>query len=488
MKPSDDSFRMTEPNYYNKTFLILSNMSLSNFLIFQRLIRLSLAALIVFFTGCKEKNDVQPQSSDKPNIVVIIPDDLGWRDVGYHGSEIKTPNIDKLAESGIKLEQHYVMPTCTPTRVSLMTGKYPSRYGITGPDYGEVINLGDPTLASVLQENGYFTAIAGKWHMGSPPYTPLKYGFQSSYGYFDGQIDPYTHEYKTETELTDRKSWHRNDQYLDESGIHATDLITKEAVRLIEEERSNPLFLYVAYNVPHTPLDEPDEWLSLYDELTIEPSRKWFAASVSHMDDGIGKIMDALERSGKRENTLVLFISDNGGQHSWQSNTEYRGKYAHKPHLVLGNNYPLRGWKGDLYEGGIRVPAIINWPNKLPSGEFKTPIHVSDWLPTLCDLVGCEQSLQQLNLDGRNIWKTLTGIQPPLNNRIMYWKTGRTSAVRDNYWKLLVHRNDNKVELFNLEKDFRETEDVSELNPEKKESLMNLLGKIKEGDREKNHK
>src|SRR5690554_1982710 len=217
--------------------------------------------------GCKRKTTPQKY---RPNIIVIVPDDLGWCDVGYHGSEINTPNIDKLAESGIKLEQHYVMPTCTPTRVSLMTGKYPSRYGITGPDYGEVIDLGDPTLASVLQDNGYFTAIAGKWHMGSPPYTPLKYGFQSSYGYFDGQIDPYTHEYKTETELTDRQSWHRNDEYLDENGIHATDLITQEAIRIIEEERGNPLFLYVAYSVPHTPLDEPNEWLSLYDELTIE--------------------------------------------------------------------------------------------------------------------------------------------------------------------------------------------------------------------------
>ena len=161
--------------------------------------------------------------------------------------------------------------------------------------------------------------------MGSPPYTPLKYGFQSSYGYFDGQIDPYTHEYKTETELTSRESWHRNDEYLVEEG-HVTDLLTEEAIRIIEEEREEPFFLYVAHHVPHYPLDEPDEWMSLYNNLAMHPSRKLFAAAVSHLDHGIGKIIDALERTGKRENTLILFLSDNGGQHSWHSNTEYRGK------------------------------------------------------------------------------------------------------------------------------------------------------------------
>lgn len=449
----------------------------------RKFIKLSLTAFTVFFTGCSDKNNAEMQPSDKPNILLILPDDLGWRDVGYHGSEIKTPNIDKLAKSGVKLEQHYVMPTSTPTRVGLMTGKYASRYGITSPAYGEVIDIGDPTLASVLQDNGYYTALVGKWHLGSPPYTPLKYGFQTSYGYFDGQIDPYTHEYKTETDLTDRQSWHRNDEYLDESGIHATDLITKEAVRLIEEEQSNPFFLYVAYSVPHTPLDEPDAWLSLYDELNIEPSRKAFAASVSHMDNGIGKIIDALKRTGKYDNTLVIFISDNGGQHSWQSNTDYQGKYANKPHMVLGNNYPLRGWKGDLYEGGIRVPAFVSWPKQLESRIFNFPIHVSDWLPTICGLLKDEKSLKQSNIDGTNIWGTLTGVQSPLSNRPMYWKTNNTYAVRDDNWKLLVHQKGNKIELFNLENDFRETEDVSELNPEKTELMLKLLDDFKKDDR-----
>lgn len=447
------------------------------------LLTISVAGLATLTIAGQGKEFRQPEAPLKPNILIIIPDDLGWSDVGYHGSVIQTPNIDKLAENGIRLEQHYVMPTCTPTRVSLMTGKFPSRYGITGPDYGEVIDLGDPTLASILKENGYFTAIAGKWHLGSPPYTPLKYGFQSSYGYFDGQIDPYTHEYKTETELTKRESWHRNDEYLVEEG-HVTDLLTAEAIRIIEEDREEPFFLWLAHHVPHFPLDEPEEWLSLYDEPGMHPSRKLFAASVSHLDSGIGKIIEALERTGKRENTLILFLSDNGGQHSWHSNTEYRGKYADKPHSVLGNNYPLRGWKGDLYEGGIRVPAIANWPGKLNPGVADFPVHMTDWLPTLANLLGIEKDTEEISLDGKNIWPVLTGAQIVVDDRTLYWKTNQNFAVRKGNWKLLIHRNLGKTELFNLENDFRETRDLSGSNPEITEHLKNLLKDFQKEDRE----
>jgi len=446
-------------------------------------IKILLVAITVLFIGFKVAKCKSLQVHQKPNILVIIPDDMGWRDVGYHGSEIKTPNIDKLAESGLRFNQHYVMPTCTPTRVSLMTGKYPSRYGITGPDYGEVIDLGDPTLASVLKENGYFTAIAGKWHMGSPPYTPLKYGFQSSYGYFDGQIDPYTHEYKKETALTDRRSWHRNDEYLDEEG-HVTDLLTTEAIRIIEEKREKPFFLYLAHHVPHYPLDEPDVWMSVYDNEDMFPSRTLFAASVTHMDDAIGQIIDALERTGQRENTLILFTSDNGGQFSWNSDTEYHGNYADKPHNVLGNNYPLRGWKGDLYEGGIRVPAFVNWPGRLKPGEIDFPVHISDWLPTLCEVTETELPPNQM-LDGKSIWPILTGEQKVPNEKPVYWKIRSHYAVRDGNWKLILNRNTNEVELYNLKNDFRETRDLSEINPEKVDYLMKLLEEFKEGNREK---
>ena len=418
--------------------------------------------------------------SSPPNIIIIIPDDMGWHDIGYHGSVIKTPNLDQLARSGVILNQHYVMPTCTPTRVSLMTGLYPSRYGITGPDYGEVIDRGDPTLASLLAESGYTTHIAGKWHMGSPPHTPLKYGFDTSYGFFDGQIDPYTHEYKTETELTSRQSWHRNDDYLNEEG-HATDLITNEAIRIIKEEHEQPFFIYLAYSVPHIPLDEPDHWTSRYDGLNMHPSRKWFAASISHMDDRIGKVVNALEESGKRENTIILFISDNGGQKNWRSQTLYRGAYADKPHDVLGNNFPLRGWKGDLFEGGIRVPAFINWPGRLPADELDMPVHVSDWLPTLCQLAGTE--VANINLDGENIWPYLANEQEA-KDRKLYWKTRQHFAVRDGDWKMLLQTDNSDTLLYDLSEDFRETRDLSQLHPEKIIQLMQLLEDFRANDRE----
>jgi len=326
---------------------------------------------------------------NRPNIVFILADDLGWADVGYHGSQIGTPNIDHLAAQGVRFGHHYVMATCTPTRVGLMTGHYPSRYGVLSPAYGKIFNDDTVTLAMAMRDAGYSTSITGKWHMGSPPeFTPLKYGFDTSYGYFAGQVDPYTHYYKTGA-----RTWHRNDEYLDEEG-HATDLITDEAVRVIESDHAKPFFLYVAYSVPHHPLDEPDEWTSKYEGQFKAISRRWYAASVTHMDQGIGRIIDALERKGLRENTLIVFSSDNGGQKSWSSATEYKGRYADKPHTVLGDNRPLRGWKGDLYEGGIRVPALANWPGVLKPGELNVPMHIVVDAYTLqsCWLVSKEKS------------------------------------------------------------------------------------------------
>jgi arylsulfatase A-like enzyme len=418
-------------------------------------------------------------ASQKPNILIIIADDLGWSDVGYNGGSVRTPTIDQLAKTGLRLDQHYVLPTCTPTRVGLITGKYPSRYGILGPDYGEVIYKGHPTLASLLAANGYATSIVGKWHMGSPPHTPLQYGFQSSYGYLDGQIDPYTHEYKN-----GRNSWHRNDALFEEKG-HATDLITQQAVRTIEQKKNQPFFLYVAYGVPHSPLDEPHEWTSLYDDMNLYPSRQRFAASVSHMDAGIGKILAALDRTGQRNNTIILFMSDNGGQESLNQETdsvEYGGRYADKPHQVLGNNFPLRGWKGDVYEGGIRVPALVNWPGHLTPGASNYPIHVVDWLPTLCSLAQSDNNTKGIKLDGQNVWPGLTTKSPDENNRQMYWKTGKESAVREGDWKLVMHRATQHSELYNLKADFRETTDLSKKHPDKVLHLMEQLKLLEKED------
>src|SRR5690606_8349398 len=200
----------------------------------------------------------------------------------------------------------------------------------------------------------------------------------TSYGYLRGQIDPYTHRYK----FGDHVTWHRNDAFVEEDG-HVTDLITDEAIRIIESSGDKPFFLYVAHHTPHYPLNEPPKWIAPYEEVFEDVWRQHYAGAISHMDYQIGRIIEALERTGKRNETLIIFSSDNGGQRSWSApQREYNGRYA--PHTTMGNNEPLRGWKTDLYEGGIRVPALVNWPGVVPSGEVvEAPLHIVDWASTL---------------------------------------------------------------------------------------------------------
>jgi len=412
-----------------------------------------------------------------PNIVFIIADDMGWADVGYHGSVIQTPNIDRLARDGVRFDRHYVMPTCTPTRVGLMTGRYPSRYGVTSPAYGEIFDNDTVTLAEALRRGGYTTHISGKWHMGSPPQcTPRRYGFDTSYGYFHGQIDPYTHHYKTGV-----PSWHRNDEYLDETG-HATDLITDEAVRVIESDHDKSFFLYVAYSVPHYPLDEPVKWMSLYEGKIAEPSRRWLAASITHMDEGIGRILAALDRLHLRDETLVVYVSDNGGQRSWQSSEQYKGRYADKPHTVLGDNRPLRGWKGDVYEGGIRVPALANWPGVLKPGVCDRAIHIVDWMPTLCTLAGYTSD-KDLDWDGTNVWPAIAGEAQDEANRSLYWKAPRFSAVRSGDWKLILKNDGTGAELYDVATDPYETKDLTAEEPQRVQALKGQWQRFAAQDR-----
>ncbi|MCK5369423.1 MAG: sulfatase-like hydrolase/transferase, partial [Cyclobacteriaceae bacterium] len=297
------------------------------------------------FFSCSPKE--KSKTNNKPNIIVIVADDLGWNDIGFHGSEIVTPAIDKMVQGGMELDRFYVHSVCSPTRASLLTGRYPSRYGILSPLGDEsVFPAGTVTIAELLKNNGYETAISGKWHLGTVPEArPMKLGFDSSYGYLRGQIDPYTHLYKN-----GNKTWHRNDVLVDEEG-HATDLITDEAIRFIEKFHGSkkPFFLYVAYSVPHYPLEEPGNWIDMYEQSIANESRRLYAASVTHMDEGIGRIMTTLGKNEMEENTVVIFFSDNGAQESWHSKTQYNGKF--KGNDVLGDNKPLRDWKTSFYDG-----------------------------------------------------------------------------------------------------------------------------------------
>ncbi|WP_166820113.1 arylsulfatase B [Thalassoroseus pseudoceratinae] len=415
-----------------------------------------------------------------PNIVFIISDDQGWNDIGYHNESIKTPNLDRLAQSGTKLTQHYVNPTCSPTRAALMAGRYASRFGILTPLADAKKLPTNQTLPKSLAEAGYSTHISGKWHIGAiPEARPLKYGFDSTYGYLRGQIDPYTHLYKN-----GNQTWHRNDELISEEG-HATDLITDEAVRIIEasEDKAKPFFLYVAYSVPHYPLKEPKKWLEMYSEDTFnDPWRRLFAASLSHMDDGIGQIADALQKTGQDKDTLIVFVSDNGGQKDWSApKSQYSGTF--EPHTTLGNNEPLRGWKTDLYEGGIRVPSFAVWPDQIPAGKtLDVPTHIVDWFPTLLS-IAAKHRQDNLTFDGQNIWPLLskpTDAKP--TPRTFYWRTPDEMAVRVGDWKLITNRKFERKKLFNLADDPNETRNLASQMPEQLEALVKKLRTLRSGD------
>ena len=421
-------------------------------------------------------------AEQRPNIVFILADDLGWADIGYHDSEIDTPHLDELAAAGVRLEQHYVYPTCSPSRVALLSGCNPSRFGVTNPLADQSpVPQGAMHLVGGLNELGYATHIVGKWHIGAEPgVRPLDYGFDTSYGYLRGQIDPYTHYYKTGA-----PTWHRNDQIIEQAGRndpgHVTDLITDEAIRIIEASRNavggttnrQSFFLYMTYSVPHYPLAESPEWVDRYDGRIEDVWRKLYAASVTHMDAGIGRIVDELERLDLRDETLIIFTSDNGGQKSWSARENlYNGRYP--PHTTLGNNEPLRGWKTTLYEGGIRVPALANWPGVLESGTVvETPAHIYDWAPTLINLAGGEVD-PDWKLDGRNIWPLLTEGPQKGPQRTFYWDLRQSGALRHGDWKLIVHRN-GENELFNIAKDPAERVNLAEKLPERVAEMAAML-------------
>jgi arylsulfatase A-like enzyme len=413
-----------------------------------------------------------------PNILVLIADDLGWKDIGYHDSDIKTPVLDRLAKGGARLERHYVYPTCSPTRAGLLTGRNPSRFNIHAPIAGRdeaALPKDTATLARALQSRGYVTGLFGKWHLGlKPEVGPRQYGFDQTYGYFHGQIDQFTHRYKNGD-----RTWHRNDVFVDQQG-HATDLIADETVKFIQTRRDKPFFLWVAFSVPHHPLQEEDKWQAPYNDSIKDPSRRLYAASIAHMDAAIGRIVEVLEKTGQSKETLILFTSDNGGQKDYASKTDYEGK--HGPYPTLGDNRPLRGWKGELHEGGIRVPAFVYWPNRLQPAAVPETISYLDWFPTLARLAGADLPAGW-QLEGRNVWPLLARARETPLAQPLYWNTGSAAALLDGDWKLIVsQRKPVVVELYNLALDPGEKKNLAEDKPAKVEELQKILTQQKKRD------
>jgi arylsulfatase B len=409
-----------------------------------------LIAIVLAFTACGNPSGHKKKET-RPNFLVIIADDAGWNDVGYHGSAINTPNIDKLAGEGARLNRFYACPTCSPTRATLLTGKPASRMGILAPISGrseKTLPDSLETLPQVLKKHGYKTALSGKWHLGLKPETgPEAYGFDFSYGFLHGQIDQYTHHYKNGD-----RSWHRNGEFIDEEG-HSTDLITWDAIQQITRFASEkvPFYLQVAYSAPHTPLQEEEKWRLPYDTVFKEHSRQLFAAAMSHMDDGIGEIMKVLKEKGLYKNTVILFMSDNGAQHGWFPNEHlYNGRFSDFP--VLGDNSPLKGWKTSVYEGGIRVPALICWPGKISSQECNTYLAAYDVFPTFLEMAGIGSKTYS-SLEGVDFDRLLmTG--DSIQDRTIYVR-GHLGATVINSGEKLIWSEDStqSLETYNVDKD-----------------------------------
>ena len=362
--------------------------------------------------------DAYADKAPRPHIIYLLADDLGWGDVGYHGSKIATPNIDALAKQGVRLEQFYAQPVCSPTRGALMTGHYPYQIGLQcgvvrpWAKHGMPLKLpgGSQSLPEALRTAGYRTAIVGKWHLGhfARAYLPMQRGFDIQYGHYNGALDYFTH-------IRDGgHDWHRNGKANYDKG-YTTDLIGAEAARIIaKHDQKKPLFLYVPFNAPHTPLQAPQKYLKRYANMKNK-RRQTFAAMVSCMDDAVGTIVSALKtHKFPPENTLIVFTSDNGGI------------------TRLGSNGKYRAGKGTLYEGGVRVPTVAVWKGRLPAGKtVNTPMHVVDMYPTLLGLAGRKSP------HGYDVWPCISKGQSRSSDTIVHNITPFAAAIRVGDWKMI---------------------------------------------------
>lgn len=372
------------------------------------------------------------RKAQKPNIIVIVADDLGWGDLSYHGSVIQTPNIDRIAREGIEMNRYYVAPVSSPTRCGLMTGRYPSRFGIRETvippwrDYG--LDENERTMADMLGDNGYTNRAAiGKWHMGHSRlrYYPLNRGFTHFYGCLNGALDYFTHLREGELD------WHNDWESCYDEG-YTTDLIAAEAARCIGEYTpGDPYFLYVCFNAPHSPNEAPEDEIAKHISLDEFAQLKkkdqkgyTYRAMVSRMDAGVGTIMDALEKSGERDNTIVLFMSDNGSDPG---------------QAPYGNSGELRGTKFEEWEGGVRADAAIWWPDGFKNGrKIEQVTGFVDMMPTFADIVGDAKANQTRPWDGISIYPVLKGKKTVIP-RDMY--LGMGAAVNDRYKMILAGKS-----------------------------------------------
>jgi len=428
------------------------------------LVRLAfLIPILLFLTlfSCQKK---QRPAVSNPNIVLIVADDLGYGDIGCYGSEInKTPHIDALAGTGLRFTDfHSAGPMCTPTRAAMLTGLYQQRFGrlFDGPLNGlEDRETGLPleavTIAEVLKRRGYITACFGKWHLGfQPPWLPPDQGFDEFRGLGSGDGD-----HHTQINRWGREDWWYNNKIEMTEGYTA-ELLTQYSVDFIERHCDEPFFLYVPHLAIHFPWQGPDDpphrqkgqnykndkWGIIPDRGNVSPHVK---AMVESVDKSVGEIVAALDRSKLRDNTLLVFTSDNGGYLTYGSDFKN-----------ISSNGPLRDQKGSIYEGGHRVPMIISWPGVVSAEETGDVAHSIDLMPTFAALAGI--TTEDLSFDGIDLSpKLLRGERLP--DRQLFWRAGSDRAVRSGPWKLCVAENG--TELFNLNRDLGEKNDISVQEP-----------------------
>ncbi|MBT5705014.1 MAG: sulfatase-like hydrolase/transferase [Verrucomicrobia bacterium] len=409
--------------------------------------------------------------SQPPNFLIIFTDDQGINDVGCYGSEIPTPHIDSIAKEGLKFDSWYVASSiCTPSRFGLLTGRNPSRSQdsllgalmfLDPSDAVRGLQPGETTIASSLSRNGYYTGLIGKWHLGHGEKSlfPNQHGFDFSYGHTAGCIDFYTMSYGNTPD------WYRNGKLIEQSG-YATELITDEAIAFLKQtSKDHPFFLYLAYNAPHfgkgwddgnnqtvNLLQPHPKDLARFQHIK-DPTRRKFAAKVAALDDGIGRVLEALKEQNLDESTLVIFMTDHGGDPNFG-----------------GSNIPFRAGKATLFEGGIRVPCLMRWPGKIPAGSKTSSITSAlDLYPTLAALAKVPISTE--NLDRIDITDVLlNAAKSP--KRELFWelgsheelKRGRWQALREGHYKYVQTPTDGEW-LFNIEKDPFEASNLKESHP-----------------------
>ena len=386
----------------------------------------------------------------KPNILLIVTDDQGWPELGVHGNPVlETPNLDRLAREGVRFSRFYCSPVCTPTRAALMTGRYPQRTGAIDTYMGrDTMAADEVTIAQVLKSAGYRTGQFGKWHLGRyARYHPQSRGFDDYFGFWQyGFINRYFDSdelFEGRTPVT--------------TAGYVTDVLTDHAIRFVEANRERPFFLYVPYNAPHSPNQAPDALIAKYLRKGVTLNDAQIYGMIDAVDRNVGRLLESLERNAVGENTLVVFMTDNG----FVSN-----------HYTAG----LRGKKGTVFEGGIRVPFIARWPGRIPAGRVvDVPAQHIDLFPTFCEMAGASLPPGR-KLDGLSIWPLLRDAAGPAPHRYLFHQWTRVRPEPNQNWA--VHEGSLKLAngmLFDLAADPGETRDVSAARPEKAAELRRVF-------------